>query len=68
MSTVTLSPKFQLVIPRDVREKLGLKAGEKFQVFVYSGRIELVPVRKMSRMRGFLDGIETDVPREPDRP
>ena len=67
MPTVTLSPKFQVVIPREVRERLALEPGEKIQVFVYAGRIELVPVRKISKLRGFLKGIATDVPRDTDR-
>jgi AbrB family looped-hinge helix DNA binding protein len=68
MATVTLSPKYQVVIPREVRERLRLEPGERIQVFVYAGRIELVPVRKIARLRGFLKGIETEVPRDPDRP
>ena len=66
MPTVTLSPKFQVVIPREIRERLALAPGEKIQVFVYEGRIELVPVRKIAKLRGFLKGIDTDVPREAD--
>lgn len=67
MATVILSPKYQVVIPREVRTRLGLEPGEKIQVFVYAGRIELVPVRKLSKLRGFLKGIDTDVPRDADR-
>ncbi len=54
MHTVTLSPKFQIVIPQAVREALELKPGEKFQVVSYDGRIELIPVRAMKQARGFL--------------
>ena len=67
MATVRVSPKYQVVIPRDVREQIGLKPGEKLQVFVFGDRIELVPVRRLSRMRGFLRGIDTEVPRDEDR-
>ena len=67
MATVILSPKYQVVIPREVRDRLGLEPGEKIQVFVYAGRIELVPVRKLAKLRGFLKGIDTDVPRDADR-
>ena len=67
MATVTVSPKYQVVIPREVRESLGLKSGEKVQIFRYGDRIEFVPVRKLKRMRGFLKGIDTAVPREEDR-
>lgn len=67
MATVKVSPKYQVVIPREVREELGIKPGEKVQIFLYDGRIEFVPVRKMKSMRGFLKGIETTVARDEDR-
>lgn len=67
MKTVTVSPKFQVVIPRDVRETLSIKPGEKMQVINYANRIELVPVKKIKAMRGFLKGIDTTVTREKDR-
>jgi AbrB family looped-hinge helix DNA binding protein len=67
MKTVTVSPKYQVVIPRDVRETLSIKPGEKMQVINYANRIELVPVKKIKAMRGFLKGIDTTVVREKDR-
>ncbi|HEY0513134.1 MAG TPA: AbrB/MazE/SpoVT family DNA-binding domain-containing protein [Thermoanaerobaculia bacterium] len=67
MPTVTVSPKFQIVIPLEVREALALRPGEKLQVFQYDNRIELVPVRPIQEMRGFLRGIDTTVDRDPDR-
>ncbi len=67
MKTVTVSPKYQVVIPRDVRETLSIKPGEKMQVINYANRIELVPVKKIKAMRGFLKGIDTTVIREKDR-
>ena len=67
MATVTVSPKFQVVIPREIRESLGLKPGAKVQVFRYEDRIEYIPVKKLTEMRGFLKGIDTTVPREKDR-
>jgi len=67
METVTVSPKFQVVIPRAVRERIGLQPGQKLQVIPYGDRIELVPVRRISEARGFLRGIDTTVAREPDR-
>lgn len=67
MKTVTVSPKFQVVIPREVRESLSIRPGEKMQVINYADRIELVPVRKIKDMRGFLKGIDTTVEREKDR-
>lgn len=67
METVTISPKYQVVIPKAIRTRLKLRAGQKVQAIVYQDRIELVPVRPVRQLRGFLKGIDTDVPREPDR-
>jgi AbrB family looped-hinge helix DNA binding protein len=67
MTVVTVSPKFQVVIPRSVRESMKLKAGQKLQVIEFRDRIEIIPIRKMREMRGFLRGIDTRVPREKDR-
>ncbi len=67
MQTVTVSPKFQVVIPREVRESLGIRPGQKVRVIHYEDRIELIPVRPVRETRGFLKGIDTDVGREPDR-
>ena len=67
MKTVTVSPKYQVVIPRDVREALSIKPGEKMKVINYANRIELVPVKKVKAMRGFLKGLDTTVIRERDR-
>lgn len=67
MQTVTVSPKFQVVIPRAVRESLHLRPGQKMQVVEYSGRIELIPERDIADLRGFLKGINTDFEREKDR-
>jgi AbrB family looped-hinge helix DNA binding protein len=67
MPTVTLSPKFQVVIPQQIRETLGLKAGQKIEALQYLDRIEFIPVRTPRSMRGFLKGIDTTVAREKDR-
>jgi AbrB family looped-hinge helix DNA binding protein len=67
MGVVTISPKFQVVIPKAIRDQLSLKPGQKVQAIVYGDRIELIPMRSIRRMRGFLKGIETDVNREADR-
>jgi AbrB family looped-hinge helix DNA binding protein len=64
---VTISPKFQVVIPKSIRERLGLSPGQKVQAVLYGDRIELIPLQPAKRMRGFLKGIDTSVPREPDR-
>ncbi len=67
MRTLTISPKFQVVIPKAIRELLNLRPGQKVQAIVYDNRIELIPVRPIKKMRGFIRGIDTTVPRENDR-
>jgi AbrB family looped-hinge helix DNA binding protein len=67
METVTVSPKFQVVIPKEIREALKLTPGQKVQALLYENRIELIPVRPVKQMRGFLKGIDTTVVREGDR-
>jgi AbrB family looped-hinge helix DNA binding protein len=67
METVTVSPKFQVVIPKLIREKLSLSPGQKVQAIVYGDRIELIPLRPIKEMRGFLKGMDTTVEREADR-
>jgi AbrB family looped-hinge helix DNA binding protein len=67
MTSVTVSSKYQVVIPREVREAMGIKPGARVQVLQYENRIELIPVRDPKSLRGFLKGIETDVSREEDR-
>jgi AbrB family looped-hinge helix DNA binding protein len=67
MQTVTVSPKYQVVIPKAVRESLQLRPGQKMQVVEYNGRIELIPERDIKALRGFLKGINTEFEREKDR-
>jgi AbrB family looped-hinge helix DNA binding protein len=67
MHTVTISPKFHVVIPREIRERLGLEPGQKVQSLAYENRIEFIPVRPFKHMRGFLKEIDTTVRRERDR-
>ena len=67
MTSVTVSPKYQVVIPKEVRESLGIYSGQKIQVLTYQNRIELVPIKPMKKMRGFLKGINTKVMRDKDR-
>lgn len=67
MTTVTISSKYQVVIPKEIREKLGLRPGQRVRAFVYEGRIELVPVREVRDARGFLPGLDPRVAREEDR-
>lgn len=67
MQLVTLSPKYQVVIPKSVRESLKLQPGQKMQIVEYAGRIELIPEREIKELRGFLKGIRTEFKREEDR-
>ena len=67
MQTVTVSPKYQVVIPKAVREALKLHPGQKMQIIEYAGRIELIPERDIKELRGFLKGINTQFKREEDR-
>ena len=64
---VKVSPKYQVTIPVSVREKLGVQSGQKLQVIIYKDRIELVPQREIKDMRGFLEGMDSDIERESDR-
>ena len=67
MQKVTISPKYQVVIPRTIREALNLRPGQKMQVIEYEGRIELILERDIKELRGFLKGINTKFEREADR-
>ena len=67
MTSVTVSSKYQVVIPKEIRKSLGIVSGQKIQVLTYQNRIELIPIKPMKKMRGFLKGINTNVVREKDR-
>jgi AbrB family looped-hinge helix DNA binding protein len=67
MYTVTVSPKYQVVIPKNIRDALHLHPGQKMKVMEYNGRIELIPDRNISELKGFLKGINTEFVREGDR-
>lgn len=67
MEAVKISPKYQVVIPKRIREALHLCPGQTLQIMEMGGRIELVPERALADMEGFLSGIDTEVPREDDR-
>jgi AbrB family looped-hinge helix DNA binding protein len=67
MNSVTVSPKYQVVIPKTVRKALNLRPGQKMQVVEYEGRIELIPERDIKELRGYLKGINTEFKREKDR-
>jgi AbrB family looped-hinge helix DNA binding protein len=64
MDTVTVSPKYQVVIPLAVRKRAHIRVGERLQVISFDDRIELIPVRPMRSMRGFLKGYEASFVRD----
>jgi AbrB family looped-hinge helix DNA binding protein len=67
VAVVTVSPKFQVVIPQRIREALGLRPGQKIEAIQYLDRVEFIPVRPMRALRGFLKGIDSTVARDRDR-
>jgi len=67
MQMFTISPKYQVVIPKEIRELLHLVPGEKLQVFYYQNRLEFIPVKDIKKMRGFLKGIDTTIDWDEDR-
>lgn len=67
METVTISPKFQVVIPQKIREFMGLRVGERVHMLSFRNRIELIPVRDVRALRGYLKGIDTSFVRDADR-
>jgi AbrB family looped-hinge helix DNA binding protein len=67
MPVVTISPKFQVVIPQQIREAMGLEPGQKVEALQVEDRIVLVPVKPTRALRGFLRGLDTRVPRDEDR-
>jgi len=67
MPEVTVSPKYQVVIPKEIREEMAIKPGQKVQMMIFKGSIMLVPLRPIEELRGILKGIDTTVERDPDR-
>ena len=67
MSTVTVSPEYQVVIPKEIRESMAIRPGHEIEMRVCGNRIELIPIKPMQKMRGFLRGIDTEVARNSDR-
>ena len=67
MEIVKISSKYQLVIPGKIRKKMGIKPGELLKVIVYNGRIELIPLKPIQELNGFLKGIDTEIDRNEDR-
>ncbi|MGH7901347.1 MAG: AbrB/MazE/SpoVT family DNA-binding domain-containing protein [Thermodesulfobacteriota bacterium] len=67
MATVKVSPKYQVVIPKSIRDKMEIKVGQRFQLIQYEDRIEFIPLKNVKDLKGFLKGIDTKVQREKDR-
>lgn len=67
MTTVKVSPKFQVVIPKEIRETTSVMSGMRLEVIAYNNHIELIPIRPIKKLRGILKGIDTTVIREKDR-
>jgi AbrB family looped-hinge helix DNA binding protein len=67
MAVVTVSPKYQIVIPKEIRKSLGITPGQKIQVFQFGDRLEFVPIRDIRELRGIAKGIDTSVPDDEDR-
>ncbi len=66
-SVVTVSSKYQVVIPKQIREEMQIEAGQKLHIILFENRLVFLPVKSPQEMRGFLKGIETTVEREKDR-
>lgn len=67
MTAVTVSPKYQVVIPLAIREAAGIRPGQKIEMYAADGVIQLVPVLDIRSARGFLGEIDTMIEHEPER-
>jgi len=67
MSKAVVSSKFQIVIPKNIREDIGLKIGTTLEIITYGNRIELIPIGPITNLKGYIKGINTDIDREDDR-
>ena len=67
MNLVTLSNEYQLTIPKEIRETIGLEPGTSFEVISYNNRLELIPINPMKKLKGKFKGINTDITRDDDR-
>ena len=64
MDTVTISSKYQMIIPRAIREKWNVKPGQKVRLIIIGNRLEVVPVRDIKEARGFLQGMSSNIERD----
>ena len=67
MNTVKVSSKYQVVIPKEIRDDIGLEVGTQLEIITYGNRIELVPIVPMKKLKGAFKGINTDIQRDDDR-
>ena len=67
MTTVKISPKYQVVIPKEIRNKLKLKPGQRLQILELGDRIEFILQKNIKEARGFLKGMDISIDREEDR-
>ncbi|MCW7468782.1 AbrB/MazE/SpoVT family DNA-binding domain-containing protein [Leptospira kanakyensis] len=67
MGKVTVSPKFQVVIPKEIREQIGVKAGMKLEIITIGNRMELIPIEPIKKLKGLLSGMDRKLDRDGDR-
>lgn len=67
MNLISVSPKYQMTIPKEIRKNIDIQPGEKIQVILYKNRIEYIPVKSINNLRGFLKGMNSSLDREEDR-
>jgi len=67
MNLIKVSSKFQVVIPKEIRRNMNIKAGQILQIFQFGDKLELMPVKNLKTSRGFLKGIDVNIAREKDR-
>jgi len=59
METVTVSPKYQVVIPEKIRRNGRIRPGDKMAAIMKHGILYFVPVRPLSRTKGMILGLIT---------
>jgi len=64
MDAITVSPKYQVVIPLKVRKQMRVKPGQKMHVIAYDNMVVFIPVRPIKQSRGSLKGIDTKIERD----
>jgi AbrB family looped-hinge helix DNA binding protein len=66
MEPVTISSKYQVVIPREIREQFDLKPGQKIVFFPHKKTLRVIIIPPIEEAEGFLKGIDTNIEREED--